>query len=236
MGKKLLRYERMEDVFIPTSNVKKFNALADMLMKNAGGTTSMGMVEGEAGRGKSFAAKRYAVQNIDSVYVYYLTDASAYYVYASIAEQVANIRPRSTKGCLQAIKEATKFDKKLVIIDEADKANVKVIDALRDMNEICQIPVLLVGESKIRDIINREKRLRSRILDIVEFNAIGPGDIKLFYETIFDGVEVDVKALKVLYSRSKGDFRAVVRDAKKVARLLEANNSKKVTEKLLEAI
>ncbi|RKY69169.1 MAG: hypothetical protein DRQ24_11035, partial [Candidatus Latescibacterota bacterium] len=58
------------DVFIKTGNVRKFDTLCDELLAPQGDlTSSIGVVMGRAGRGKTKAARHYAVQHSEAVYV-----------------------------------------------------------------------------------------------------------------------------------------------------------------------
>ena len=237
MKKKESFFSRIDKIHVMTENVSNFTNLADALLDSAGsGSTSMGIVRGEAGRGKSFASKWFAVQNPEAVYVYYMTASGIATVYRSIAREIADVKPRTIDKCVDAIKEATNGEKRLVIIDEADKASTKIIDSLRDLNEVCGLPILLVGETKITGTVEKEKRLRSRILDVVTFEEITIRDVATYFENVFVGIEIDKKIIKKVYSRSKGDFRPVVRDIKKIARWVDATNVKKITAEALREI
>ena len=217
--------------------MRNLTALAEALLDSAGsGSTSMGIAKGEAGRGKTFAAKWFTVQNHEAVYVYYMTASGIATLYRSIAVEIANVKPRTVEQCVNAIKSATTYEKRLLIVDEADKATTKIIDSLRDLNEVCGIPILLVGESKITSIVEKEKRLRSRILDVVTFEEITLNDVATFFESIFTGIDIDKKVVKRVYERSKGDFRPVVRDIKKIARWVDLNNVKKIDKSCLEEL
>jgi DNA transposition AAA+ family ATPase len=222
--KKESYFSRVDKIYVATENVKNFASLANALKESGGaGSTSMGIVKGEAGKGKTFAAKWYCVQNPEAVYIYYMTASGIATVYRSIAAEIADVKYRTIDKCVDAIKSAVSGEKRLVVLDEADKASTKIIDSLRDLNEVCGLPILLVGETKILSIVEKEKRLRSRILDVVSFDEITLKDVATFVEKVFKGLEVDSKLIKKIYTLAKGDFRPVVRLTKKIAKFVDTN-------------
>ncbi len=226
-----------EDVFITTQNVEKMNALADQLLVEDI-TSSIGIVVGVAGRGKTFAAKRYYAQNHNAFYVYCLTSMTISELYSQIVFLLTGQRIRHRLKALEAIQKATLNDeKKLIIIDEADKATPKVIDAIRDLNELCELPVLLVGEEKLLDIMNSARRLRSRVRAKVVFEPLTLTDVTMFYSEALPEVKVEnPKIFKELHKRSRGDFRILKRDAKEIVKLLNINNTNVITNKILESL
>ena len=137
---------------------------------------------------------------------------------------------------LEAIQKANLHDKKLIIIDEADKASSKVVDAIRDLNELCELPVLMVGEEKLLDIMNSARRLKSRVRAKVVFEPLSLSDVTMFYKEALPQVRVDNhKIYKELHRRSSGDFRILKRDAKEIVKLLNLNNTNVITNQILES-
>ena len=228
-----------EDAFIITDNVRQFNDLADQLM-NEDITSSIGIVVGVAGRGKTFASKRYHVQNPEAYYVYCLTAMTISELYSQIAFLLTGQKMRARLRCLEAIQKVTAnpmAPKRLIIIDEADKASPKVIDAVRDLNELCELPVMLVGEEKLVDIMNSARRLKSRIRGKVVFEPLVFNDVVMFYNEALPDVKFESqKYLRILHKRSKGDFRLLKLDAKKIVNLLNVNNTNIVTKKIMEML
>ncbi len=230
------RIRLKKDVFIKTENVKHFEALCDELIDPEGDlTSSIGMVVGRAGRGKSFAAKRYAVMHTDSVYVLYIDGFSLIDVAKEIAYELSGVRPRQFRACVDVIDEATFKRKKLVIIDEADKMPKKYFEMLRGINERCALPIVLVGEENLRKNLESERRLKSRIRDIVAFSGIDVVDIAAFYSAAM-GMSLKSDVLEALHKRSSGDFRLVVKDAMSIARILNANEINTVSMEIIKGL
>jgi len=152
-----LRVKR--DVFVKTANVKRFDTLCDELLDPEGDLTcSIGVVIGRAGRGKTKAARHYAVQYPEAVYVLFIDGFSLVDVAREIAYEIGGIRPRGFRQCLDVIDEATQQQRRLIIIDEADKMPKKYLEMLRGINERCACPVVLVGEEPLRKALESERR------------------------------------------------------------------------------
>ena len=150
------------DVFVKTENTSRFFELADELIDPEGDlTSSIGMVIGRAGRGKSFAARRYAVNVDNTIYVLYVDGFSLVDVAREIAYEFSGLRPRFFRACLELIEDASITNRKLVIIDEADKMPKKTFEMLRSINERCALPMILVGEESLKKILESERRLKS---------------------------------------------------------------------------
>ena len=218
---KAFRVQR--DVFVKTENTKAFDELCDEFIDPDGDlTSSIGVVIGRAGRGKTFAARRYAVMNSSAVYVLFIDGFSLVDVAREIAYELAGIRPRFFRDCVDVIDEATFKERRLVIIDEADKMPKKHIEMLRGLNERCMLPMVLVGEETLKKTLESERRLKSRVRRIVDFKPISLVDIAAYYSSAV-GIELDGEVLKELHKRSGGDFRNVVKDAFAIVRILNAN-------------
>ncbi len=224
------------DVFVRTSNVDRFFELADELSDPVGDlTSSIGMVIGRAGRGKSFAARRYAVNNENSVYILYVDGFSLVDVAREIAYELSGLKPRFFRACLEAIEDASVTERKLVIIDEADKMPKKTFEMLRSINERCALPMILVGEENLKKILQSERRLKSRVRRIVHFEPVDLVDITAYYKQAV-GIVPEGEALKMLHKRCSGDFRLVVRDSFEVVRILNASGLNRINEDVVKGL
>jgi len=224
------------DVFIKTGNVRKFDTLCDELLAPDGDlTSSIGVNIGRAGRGKTKAARHYAVQHPEAVYVLFIDGFSLVDVAREIAFEIGGIRPRTFRACLDVIDEATLQQRRLIIIDEADKMPKKYFEMLRGINERCACPVILVGEEPLRKALESERRLKSRVRQVVVFEPVLLTDIAAYYQTAI-GITLTGDVLQALWQRSQGDFRLVVRDAFSVVRIMNANRLQAVTMDVVKGI
>ncbi|OQX50301.1 hypothetical protein B5M47_03990 [candidate division CPR3 bacterium 4484_211] len=224
------------DVFIKTGNVRKFDTLCDELLAPQGDlTSSIGVVMGRAGRGKTKSARHYAVQHSEAVYVLFIDGFSLVDVAREIAFEIGGIRPRTFRACLDVIDEATLQQRRLIIIDEADKMPKRYFEMLRGLNERCACPIVLVGEEPLRKALDSERRLKSRVRQMVVFEPVLLTDIAAYYQAAI-GITVNSDVLQVLWQRSQGDFRLVVRDAFSVVRIMNTNRLSAVTMDVVKGI
>ncbi|KAA0257190.1 ATP-binding protein [Deferribacter autotrophicus] len=224
------------DVFITTKNVKRFNELCDeMFSEEADLTSSIGVVIGRAGRGKTKAARHYCINKPEAVYVQFLDGFSLVDVAREIAYELGGVRPRGFRACLDVIEESTIAYRKIAIIDEADKMPKKYFEMIRGLNERCNMPIVLVGEESLKRILDSERRLKSRTRRVVAFEPISVEDVFVYYEKAL-GLSLDVSIVKKLHKKASGDFRFVVRDAINIARIININGLTEVDEKVLRAL
>ena len=152
----------MKNVFIETANTRKFFDICDELADSGSMTgPSLAMVTGQAGRGKSEAAKRHATQ-ADSIYIPPMNIRSPAMVLREIAFELAGIRPGRSDTCLNVIESEMAKDRRLIIIDEADLLTFQILEMLRNVNERYACPVLLIGEEGLKGRITSRRRIASR--------------------------------------------------------------------------
>lgn len=222
--------------FISNENVRRFDKLCDELLDPDGDlTSSFGVVIGRAGRGKTKTAIHYAVQRTDAIYVLFIDGMSITQVLREISFEFTGLKPRDFMQCIDEITKATRHKRRLVLIDEADKMPKRYIDMLRGVNERCYCPIVLIGEEDLTTKLKEERRLKSRVRQIIEFEQISVIDVTAFYKMAV-GVEVSPDAAEALLKRAEGDFRLLVRDAHAVVRILNASNIYEVTMDIVKVL
>jgi len=175
------------------------------------------------------------VQNQSAVYVLYVDGMTIPQLAREICFEITGIRPRSFYDALIEIEKTTKYKKRLVIIDEADKMPKKHIEMLRGLNERCQVPIMLLGEEVITSKLSEERRLKSRVRKIVTFEPISVADVSTYYQASM-GISLDPNVALALWKRSQGDFRIIVRDAYAIYRMLKANETTVVTMEMVQRL
>lgn len=227
-----------DNKFIITENTMALDALAkDLLEPTTTLNSSIGVVLGHAGYGKTTAIQHFCSVNDKAVYVLYCEGYSLQMLVREIVMAFRGTSNRTYDANIAALKEACAVYRKLLIIDEADRLPIKYLEALRNINEICQLPILLVGEQNLRSKMKSISRLESRIrTNPVEFKELSTLDVANFYQQAI-GVEIqDAQVLSRLLYISHRDFRVMVNDAHKLVQVLNANNIHTVTKEILNAI
>lgn len=221
----------MKDVFIPTQNFQRFQALCDELLQSTVGI-EMAAVMGRAGRGKSTAAEREVTMNPKTVYVRYEERLSHVGLIREICFAIAGARPRSTQVCFEMIQEELSRVRRIIMIDEADRLSMKHLNVCRDFHDVCKVPVILIGEEPLRGRLARERRMISRIRQELMFEPVGQGDVTVFYRKMLEK-SVTPEQAATLLRHAQGDFRNILKDAIAVERIMEASGMKEITDPII---
>lgn len=225
------------DVLVMNHNVMNFQALADDLSDPTGSlSSSIGMAIGTAERGKTHAAKWYAQENQNACYVLFVDGSSRVQLLRDICDVVAHTRPYSFSACVATLEESCKYGRHLVIIDEADKIPVQLLEMLRGINERCNLPFLLVGEEGLKTKTDRVPRLRSRIRQpVVLFEKARSVDVAAYYHEAA-GLQITRETAERLARHANGGFRSIVNDSIAISKMSKASALDTITEKMLDQL
>lgn len=218
----------MKNEFIETANVRKFNTICMELESPASLIGhSMAAVTGKAGHGKSEAAKQYAV-NSTAIYVPPMVGRSKASVFREIAFELAKVRPTKCDASEFIIQEEMRRDRRLIIIDEADLLENKVLDALRNINERYACPIMLIGEEELKGRIGSRGRLQDRIRLNMEFGPVLQQDVAFYFKRNFS-LTVDKEVSAAILRYGKGTWRRVLKFAVTVERAMIASGVSEIS-------
>jgi DNA transposition AAA+ family ATPase len=148
------------DVMVMTLSVSEFQSLAEEPSDQDGAlSSSIGMAIGSAERGKTYTSKWFARNNDNAAYILYVDGFTRVQVLRDICDAVVHTRPFSMSRCITVLEEHCKYQRRLVIIDEADKCPIHILAMLRGINERYNLPILLVGEEDLKAKIDQVPRL-----------------------------------------------------------------------------
>ena len=228
-------YRVNPETFIRTQNVVRFDDLANGLLEpDSTLNSSIGIVLGPPGYGKTFTARHYASVSPDSAYVLYMKGFTLTYLMRQIANTLTGVSFRTYHENLALIKEATALRRKLIIIDEADRLPIRYIEALRGLNEYCSAPVVLIGEESLHNKMRTLPRLESRVRREIVFDPLSITDVALFYaQAVGENITDEPQLCKELLSRARKDFRNLVNDAITLCQAMTASGLNKITKSAL---
>jgi len=226
-----------DTAMVATSNVTRFKNLCDDLASPDNSlSSSIGMVLGSVGRGKTHTTLWYVTQKSNVARVQFMEGFTLVKLLKEIAFELSGMKPNNFERCLAVIEEASAIVRRLVIIDEADKMPVRYIEMLRGLNERCRLPFVLVGEEALKAKIDGVPRLKSRIRKpIVLYQPVDVVDVKTFYK-VSVGIDVSVEVAAKLCKKANGDFRTVVNDAMALVKIMNASDIAEVTGDMLQKI
>jgi len=214
----------MRDVFVMTNNFKRFLELAKELEAPAGQGLAMAAVVGRAGRGKTTAAQRLASVN-SAVYCRFCDWWTPTGLLREVAFLLGGIRPRATQRCFEVIHEELARERRLIMVDEADRLSLRHLNTLRDLHDVCGVPVMLIGEEPLLSRLAQERRLKSRVRTVLKFEPVAPADVAIFYREALS-LTLSGPQAQELAKHAEGDFRLVVKDALSVERIMRASGLK----------
>ena len=219
---------------IMTDNYNATFSLADgLLAPESLLNASIGMVLGKAGYGKTTAVKRYAVEHSDVAYLLYMGYTRSA-LFKRIAEELIGRSAYSYYANLKLIEEATSVCRKLVIIDEADRMPLSLLEDLRTLNENAGLPILLVGEESLSTLVKRADRIESRIRKpVVTFKPIDTATVMALYKKAC-GLVVDIDMAKKLIAMCRRDFRVCVNDMQHIVSIMNQNGIAEVTKEVID--
>ena len=227
----------MKNQFIITENVEHFDSICvELEGAESQIGPSLAMVTGPAGRGKSEAARHYAT-NSSAVYIPPLNKRTGLMLLKTICFELAFVKPGRTDACVDLISEEMARSRRLIILDEADLLPISIIEMIRNINEICGCPVVLMGEQELKGKIGSRRRLASRIRRKIEFSPLSQADIVLFFRKNM-GVDLTAvpEAISLLHEYSKGDWRPVLVAALDIERAMIASGISDASIELIKGV
>lgn len=225
----------MKQEFIETGNTRIFGEIcAEMTSSTSLIGSSLAMITGPAGRGKTEAAKHYAV-NSDSIYIPPMNIRSPAMVLREIAFELDDVRPARSDTCLNIIGDTMAKKRRLIMIDEADLLSMDVLEMLRNVNERFACPVMLIGEEGLKGRVASRRRLMSRIRRRMEFGSINQQDINYFFRQSL-GLKVNPEITVAIQKYCGGDWRPVLNVAIGIERSMKASDLKECTMELVNDV
>jgi DNA transposition AAA+ family ATPase len=225
----------MKHEFIETVNISKFQTICQELEDTASLIgPSLAMVTGPAGRGKTEAARYYAVHG-SAIYIPPMNTRTPAMVLREITFALGSLRPQYSEACLSIIGEEMAKSRRLIMIDEADLLDMKVLEMLRNCNERYLCPIVFIGEEKLKGKITACRRLDSRMRRRMEFAPISQQDIGFFFKRCLD-LKPSTDVLAAIHKRSGGDWRPVLTAAIGIERAMKSSNLKEVTAEMVNVI
>lgn len=224
----------MKPVFVENLNVKAFRTALSVLEDAERGTPGLAVVWGQAGRGKTCCAREYAVRT-GAVYLRAMQDQTPTALLSALAYELNGSEPRTTDRARRIICQALDRAPRTVLMDEADRMRLPLIECLRDIHDQTGTPIILIGEERLFPILNAQRRLWSRVTQTVEFKPVTAEDVQIFLSKAC-GLGCDALPASELVRRSGGDFRLVYRDAVELERMARANALRSVSLELIKGL
>ena len=173
------------------------------------GIPRMGLVHAPTGFGKTTAAA-WLVNRENGIYVRAVSLWSPTTMLMAIAAELSLATSRYPAKLLQAIVDQMKLHQRPLFIDEADYLfhNLRMIEAARDIHDLSELPVWLIGSHKLEKQIAQRKIIAGRISDWVTFSPCDVEDTQKIAQELCQ-VEVHADLLDQLHQAAKGSIRLI---------------------------
>lgn len=223
----------MKNVFIETSRVMAFREAANVVSDTEKGQPGLMLAWGKAGRGKTECAKEYAIRNEKAVHIRVFEDWTPMAMLASICEELNGMRPGRMDISKRAIIEELDDSKRMLLIDEADRLNIKNIEHLRDIHDETGCPIVLIGEPSIYAQIKARTRIWQRVTRVVEFGPVVIDDVLVFGLKACS-LKIDPVAARRIVQKCQGSFRLLYHIMVELELIAKANKIKDINMDIVE--
>lgn len=182
----------MKPNFVQTANVLTFNAALSALKKRGASEACIVVVDGAPGLGKTTSLTRFAV-NENAIYLRAKAEYRPAWFLNELLKELRHDPPHSfekkfelvLKALVQRQQTAMNAGKIFaLIIDEADHISndKRIMETIRDLSDMIEMPVILVGMGKIRNNLVRFPQIASRVSQYVNFEPATFDDVRRFFD------------------------------------------------------
>ena len=195
--------------FASLKNVALALKVLDHLVNRAPNLPGMGVLYGPSGYGKSVAVSN-AATRYRAVYVEcrsYFTKKS---LLLSILDEMGVRHGKTIYEMVAQIAEQLVLSQRPMIIDEMDHiADRNLVELVRDIYEVSNAPILMVGEEKFPSKLKRWERFHNRILDWQPAEPTDLDDAKKLAKLYSPDVAIAEDVLARIVEVSRGVTRRV---------------------------
>lgn len=200
----------MRTRFVQTSNVKAFLAALTSVESRAAREAGMLLVSGPAGHGKSRTAQWWAAMT-DAVYVRAKAGMTPHWILTELVTELGFAPERSTEALFGQALTALATKPRAIVVDEVEHTlhDSRVLETVRDVSDLVENTVVLVGMERVHARIKRHAQISSRIARVVQFRAASVEDVALCCREMAE-VDVADDLVKEVHAQTQGRLRLVV--------------------------
>ena len=211
-----------QGIFVETKNVAAFRRAMDTLTNRDRYQPGFVVVQGESGRGKSQAAINWHGHN-GGAFLRVWEDMTQHAFLQALAFEITGANIHGAYNCKRAIVDHLGVEPAAVIVDEADRLDLRRIEDLRDIHEATGISVALIGEEGFYPKLKGRQRIYSRVAEVIDFSPVEPDDV-ITYAAQAANLKIEPEAAAILAEQAQGSFRLVHNFVVKLEALAKASN------------
>lgn len=225
----------MKATFVKTDNTARLLEGVSAVKARGAGEACLMVIDGEPGLGKTETVQWWATQQ-NAIYLRAKRQWSPAWMMRELLQEL-NVVPQHAfqRMFAQAIEalghRAADGDRDgntfAVIVDEVDYfvRSGPHLDTLRDLSDILEVPIFLVGMGRVRDGITRFPQVASRVARYVEFKRATLEDVTRLANGLLDGVTADPALIQFIHAASGGLVREIKEALANIERFGRRNGS-----------
>ena len=177
----------MKNVFAVTSNAQRFMGALTALHHRGASEASWILLTGLPGLGKTELVEWWALTQ-DAVYLRAKAAWTPRAAQIELAEKLGIAPSRSNAELFGQILGSLGRNPTPIVIDEIEHClrDAKVLEVFRDLSDLLEIPIVIVGMDAVRTQIQRHEQISSRIHQVVDFLPATPADVRIMAETLVE--------------------------------------------------
>lgn len=202
----------MKRIFVKNiANYERFRTGISAVETRGATEASLMLVTGPAGYGKSQTVDRWAVAN-GAAYLRAKVEWTPRYFMTELAETLKIDSRGRAKDVFGRIAGVLGGQQIPLVIDEVEhclRDSAQVLEAIRDLSDLTEVMVILVGMDQVQAKIARHAQISSRIAKVVEFLPATPEDVTEFCKQMCE-VSIDPSLAAEIHRQSGGRVREIM--------------------------
>lgn len=213
----------MRRKLVKTSNVERFLAAERSLGTRGAREACFVLVSGDAGHGKTFCGMRWGQQH-GAVRIVFKAGATRHWLLRDLVTELGQPAPgRSCEELFRQAVERMAEGPRPIVLDEIEHAldrGAECLDAIRDLSDMFETPVILIGRPWVKAALRQERRRQiwTRIAAIAEFLPLTIDDIGLLRRELVE-CEADPEVDGIVLAQSGGLIREAMNGLAEIERI-----------------
>jgi hypothetical protein len=198
--------------FVHLSNLHRFMGGLDALEKRAAPEACIMVVTSEPGYGKTQTLLWYSTQSREAIYLRAKSGYTRHWFLSDLLQELGGMPGRNNEEMFRDVVKRMTGHAYVVILDEVEHAlaDSQVLEALRDLADLLETPVVMVGMDQAQAKIARHPQISSRVAVVVHFQPASAEDIALTARELLEGVTLQEDLVREIQGQTKGRMREVM--------------------------
>lgn len=221
----------MKNLFAITSNADRFLSAMKALEKRGASEASWVLLTGLPGLGKTELVEWWALRH-DAIYLRAKSAWTPRAAMAELAERLGIAPSKKSVDLFGQIISVLGRSPTPLVVDEIEHClrDAKVLEVFRDLSDLTEIPVIVVGMDAVRTAIQRHEQISSRIHQVVDFLPATLDDVRLMAAALIEvPLDWDDDLLAKVHVESEGRYRLIMDALAEIERHAKRCQSRRVS-------